>query len=73
MPALDGQARVAGRHICSRCSLCCSSSLEIGAVGAAAGRVVVVVAVVVVVGSLASVPASPPEEVRQNGIGAHTY
>ena len=60
-------ASATGRHICSRCSLCWSASLELGP--AAARAVVVVVA-----GSVGLVAVAGPavEAARQNGIGAPT-
>lgn len=63
-------ARATGRHICSRCSLCWSASLELRP---AAARAVVVMVVAGSVGSVGSVVASPAVEAAlQNGIGAHT-
>ena len=64
----DVHARATGRHICSRCSLCWSASLELGP---AAARAVVVMVVVGLVGSVA-VAGPAVEAARQNGIGAPT-
>ena len=64
----DVHARATGRHICSRCSLCWSASLELGPAAARAG---VVMVVAVSVGSVA-VAGPAVEAARQNGIGAPT-